>query len=129
MIKKAWIILWTTGIILASCVSSFAKEAQNVKQNSIIHAKVGKDLVITLESNRTTGYSWQLASSIDRDFLVVVGLRYIVPNTKAVGVGGKEEWTLRALKPGKTVVVFKYVRPWEKNKAPAKTKTFSVVIK
>ena len=34
-----------------------------------------------------------------------------------------------ALKSGKTAIEFKYVRPWEKDKAPAETKSVPVVIK
>ena len=129
MYKKASIILCILGVIFAACVSSFAKEVKDVKHDGIIQANVGEELVITLESNMTTGYRWQLASSIDKNTLIVVGLKYIVPKSKAVGAGGKEEWTFKALKPGKITVIFNYLRSWEKNKPPAKTKTFAILIK
>jgi predicted secreted protein len=46
-----------------------------------------------------------------------------------VGAPGKEVWTFKAVKSGKTTINFKYVRPWEKDKAPTKTTSFQVVIK
>lgn len=127
--KKTWIILWVTGVILATSITSFAKEALKPTEGNLIQAKAGKEFAIILESNVTTGYRWQLASPIDRDFLMVVGLRYVAPKTKAVGVGGWEEWTFKTVKPGKVSITFNYARSWEKNKAPAKTRTFVVVIK
>jgi predicted secreted protein len=46
-----------------------------------------------------------------------------------VGGSGREVWTFKALKSGKITIEFKYVRPWEKDKAPAILKSFSVVVK
>jgi predicted secreted protein len=46
-----------------------------------------------------------------------------------VGGSGREVWTFKALKSGKITIEFKYVRPWEKDKAPATPKSFSVVVK
>lgn len=47
---------------------------------------------------------------------------------KMVGVGGKQELTLKALRKGKTELVLVYARPWEKNQAPAKTFHITVVV-
>ena len=51
------------------------------------------------------------------------------PDQRIVGGPGTEVWTFKALKSGKTAIEFKYVRPWEKDKAPAETKSVPVVIK
>ena len=84
---------------------------------------------MTLKSNITTGYQWQLAKAVDKKYLLLTGLRYITKKTKLVGAGGKEEWTFKAVKPGTAVISFEYVRPWEKKAAPAKARNFVVVIK
>jgi predicted secreted protein len=51
------------------------------------------------------------------------------PQHFGVGGPGTEVWTFKALKSGKITTEFKYVRPWEKDKAPATPKSFLVVVK
>jgi inhibitor of cysteine peptidase len=126
--KQAIVVVITAVLITAVTVFSFAKEAQNTKQNKTIHVKAGKEFSLTLKSNITTGYQWQLTKAVDKEFLILTGLRYITKNTDLVGAGGKEEWTFRAVKPGTAVISFQYVRPWEKKAAPAKVKNFIVII-
>lgn len=46
----------------------------------------------------------------------------------AVGVGGAQELTLKALGKGKTEVVLVYRRPWEKGSPPAKLFRLTVVV-
>ena len=46
-----------------------------------------------------------------------------------VGGPGTEVWTFKALKSGKITIEFKYVRPWEKDRAPATPQSFLVVVK
>lgn len=94
----------------------------------VIEAIVGEKIVLTLDSNPTTGYSWELAGPIDDKFIEFLNSEYMAPETKLVGAGGHEMWTFKALKKGKTTIVMKYVRPWEKDKPPAEIKKFEVNI-
>ena len=128
--KKKQLACVCLSLILAVVLATpaFAKDTQKSKQDSPRQVKAGKEFVITLNSNMTTGYQWQLAKAVDKGYLVLLGLKYVARQTKLVGAGGKEEWTFKAIKPGSTAVSFQYVRPWEK-KAPAKIKTIKVVIK
>ncbi len=127
---KRLVIITGMAILLAVAVTpSFAKEAQNAKQNKTITVKVGKEFSLTLESNITTGYQWQLSKAVDKNFLLLTGLRYGTKKSKLVGAGGKEEWTFKAVKPGTAVISFQYVRPWEKKVAPVRVKGFGVIIK
>jgi inhibitor of cysteine peptidase len=116
-------------ILFVLPVNTFAKEAKNVSHDEIIQARVGEEVVITLESNRTTGFQWQLASPVDKDYLVISGLKYVVPKSKLLGGPGKEEWSFKVLKAGSTTVCFHYVRPWEKKSKPAKVRTIVIIIK
>jgi len=128
MYKRLRVILFIgLGLVLAYA-SSYAQDKPGVTQETI-KVKAGKDFVIILDSNRTTGYQWQLAQALDNKIITVVGLRYIAPKSKVVGAPGKDEWTFKAFKPSKTRITFNYVRPWEKNKPPAKVKVFDIVIK
>jgi len=94
-----------------------------------VQASVGKEFVITLDANATTGYDWQLAQPIDDSLVSFVSSKYVPDNTGLVGSGGKSVWTFRALGTGKTHVAFKYIRPWEKDVPPVKEATFMVDIR
>ena len=81
-----------------------------------IDAVAGKDFTITLESNGSTGYQWQLAEPVDKNFMQLVGSKYINPQNNLPGAPGKEEWTFMPVKTGKTKISLEYVRPWERRK-------------
>ena len=93
-----------------------------------VNARAGENFTITLESNPTTGYSWQLAKPLDEKIVQFVGSEYVPSRTDLVGAGGVEEWTFLALNKGSAKIVLKYARPWEKDKPPAEEKTFLVRI-
>ncbi|MCX5709177.1 MAG: protease inhibitor I42 family protein [Candidatus Omnitrophica bacterium] len=105
----------------------FGQEEQDAVNT--IQAYVGKDFIIVLDANATTGYSWELADPIDEGQIKLVGSEYVTANTGLVGAGGKSVWTFKALKVAKAKISFKYVRPWEKDVAPAKVSTFVVDIR
>jgi inhibitor of cysteine peptidase len=94
-----------------------------------IQAKAGQDFTITLESNRTTGYEWQLAQTPNASIVKFVKSDYIAPQGGRPGQGGEEVWTFQAVGKGTAQISMKYVRPWEKEAAPAKTQTYTVVVK
>ena len=98
-------------------------------QSTLLDANLGDNVVLTLDANHTTGYSWQIAKPIDTDTLEFVETKYIPTETGLIGEGGTEIWVFRALKKGETEVAFKYVRPWEKDAAPAREALFTIVIK
>lgn len=66
----------------------------------------------TLDSNPTTGYSWQVTQS-EELFRVETEYKENDHAEGLVGVGGKETIILTPLKPGKTEVTLTYARPWE----------------
>lgn len=90
---------------------------------------VGQKFTITLQSNATTGYSWQLAKPIESKMLKFLGSKYSPKVTGLVGSGGLEQWNFIALKRGRTKVSFKYVRPWEKDIQPVDTRSYQITIR
>jgi inhibitor of cysteine peptidase len=93
-----------------------------------VELSVGQSLVVTLESNATTGYSWTLAQNSDDSVLNETGHEYIAPQTTLLGAGGKEEWTFKALKKGTSTISMGYSRPWEST-PPVETFDLTVVVK
>jgi inhibitor of cysteine peptidase len=94
----------------------------------VIRARAGENFTITLASNPTTGYNWQLAQPLDEKIVRLVGSEYLPARTGLIGSGGEEKWSFLAVNKGATRVLFKYTRPWEKNTPPAKEKSFLVRI-
>jgi inhibitor of cysteine peptidase len=93
-----------------------------------VELSVGQSLVVTLESNATTGYSWALVQNSDDSVLSKIGNEYVAPQTTLVGAGGKEEWTFKALKQGTSTISMGYSRPWEST-PPVETFDLTVVVK
>lgn len=89
----------------------------------------GKQFSITLDSNPTTGYHWELVDLPNEDVVKLVGNAYRGPEaTKLLGAGGKEIWTFKAVGRGEATIRMKYVRPWEKGAPPEKTAEFAVTV-
>jgi len=73
---------------------------------------VPQRVTISLESNPTTGYSWQVSQS-EELFQAESVYTESVHEEGLTGAGGTEVITLTPLKPGKTEVTLTYARPWE----------------
>jgi inhibitor of cysteine peptidase len=69
-----------------------------------IEVAAGQKFIIALESNRTTGYQWQLAAEPDRAVVQLESVEYRVSNTGLVGAGGTEMWQFKSLSPGQTTI-------------------------
>ena len=93
-----------------------------------IRIKAGEEFSIVLDSNPTTGYSWQLEKSFDKDVLGLIEHGYLPPESPRRGAGGREIWDFRARKEGTAEIRLEYRRPWEKDKLPIRTRTFTVLV-
>ena len=70
----------------------------------------GDSLVITLDSNVTTGFAWTLAAEPDPAVLEPIGSTYVSPDSDLLGAGGQEVWTFRAVTEGSTDLELRYER-------------------
>ena len=113
--------------VFSVCAFIFVSAFLNADVQEPIMVKVGDEFEILLKANHTTGYQWRIAQDLDATMLELVGNSYESPTVKRMGAGGQEIWTFKALKPGKTFLFMKYIRPWEENR-PADQKTFTVII-
>ncbi len=113
-------------------VAIAGRDTGEVKQYSDpsvpIDVSVGQEFVIELEANPTTGYSWVIASPLEGK-LVLEHTSYTPEEGPRLGAGGKEYWRFDGAAAGTVKLLFNYVRPWEKDAAPANTATFTVNVK
>jgi inhibitor of cysteine peptidase len=99
---------------------------QTTQTENVIVDKT-KNFSIVLDSNPTTGYSWE--AKFDESYIKLVSSNY-VPNpqiTGIVGSGGTQNFEFSALQSGETQITFTYARPWEKDN-PSETKNYNVKI-
>jgi len=116
------------GIAIVASVS-YVQAMYNVSNFNLtnrIIAHANETFYITLYSNPSTGYQWQLANVTDQNVVRLVGTEYIAPEVALLGAGGKQIFTFEALREGKTTVTLEYVRPWEN--VPAQTYVFDVIV-
>ncbi|HZR98275.1 MAG TPA: protease inhibitor I42 family protein [Chloroflexota bacterium] len=83
--------------------------------STAIAATVGVPFSITLDSNPTTGYSWDLATPLDPNVVDLLQHTYQRAGAPRPGAGGTEIWTFEPLCAGFTTIVLRYRRPWEPN--------------
>lgn len=116
-------------LIFASACNSAREVKIGVESDGgEVQLKTGETLAVTLESNPTTGYSWQVAQT-DEALLKTEGDPVYQPDShdkNVVGSGGKETLRFTAVGPGQVTLNLAYQRPWEKDVEPAQT--FSVTV-
>ena len=75
-------------------------------------ARVGATLIVTLGSNASTGYRWELAG-MDAAILEHTASTYVPPVIVIPGATGTERWEFTAVAPGTTTLQLAYRRPSE----------------
>lgn len=100
--------------------------ADNGKQISL---KTGDIFTVTLDSNVTTGYSWQV-TELDQAVLVQEGepeYKQAPGSEGSVGAGGTETFRFKAVGSGTTSLGLGYMRPWE-SEPPVETFVIQVEV-
>jgi len=91
-----------------------------------IDTKKGNNFFITLETNPTTGYQWEL--DFDNTYIELVNREYGTPPQEIIGAGGNETFAFLALKSGETEITFSYLRSWEQGNPPIEEKVYIIII-
>jgi inhibitor of cysteine peptidase len=117
-------------MILAACSSAGGRPVMLTEENSgqSIDINTGQQLVISLEGNPTTGYTWEVGS-MDEAVLKQIGEPEFKSSSGALGAGGVMILQFQAISEGDTALRLVYHRPWEQGIAPEKTFEVNVVVK
>ncbi len=89
----------------------------------IVTIPAGERVLVRLNENPTTGYSWNATASKG---LSIIHDAYTAPNTTLVGAGGYHDWILAPDTVGTYTFKAVYLRPWEG--ASPTDEIFSLVI-
>jgi inhibitor of cysteine peptidase len=117
-------------LFLATACSHTRSVSLNAAENgSQIYVKVGDQIVISLDGNPSTGYTWE-SQGLDSTIFKQIGeATFTSSNPGLVGSGGTLTITLKALKPGTAPLTLAYHRPWETGTNPIDTFTITVTVK
>ena len=97
-----------------------------------VDLKPGQVLVVTLESNPSTGYQWEV-SAVDTAVIQQMGeaefLSSVSTGKQIVGAGGMERFRFKALKVAESSLKLVYHRLWEKEAEPAGTFLVQIIVR
>lgn len=120
-------------VLLTACAEQTgAIDLDAANNGTTLETTSGQTINITLDSNITTGYKWNLVTEPDVQVLKLLSSDYVAPgvgNPPLVGAGGKEVWKFQTTGRGTTSLKLAYFRPFEKNTPPAKEFSATVVVK
>jgi inhibitor of cysteine peptidase len=132
---------WLTGIMTVLAIAAIAGVACtasadtgdpqifNVAESGQqIELSPGDSLVVTLDSNPSTGYAWSISEIGDEAVIDEVSNEFVGAETEMVGAGGQEVWTFEALDAGTSTIEMQYSRSWETDVEPAETFIVTVVV-
>jgi inhibitor of cysteine peptidase len=90
---------------------------------------VGQELIVTLPSNPSTGYRWQVTAG-DATVLAQAGeAQYASEGIPRPGSGGTETFRFRAVAAGSTMLRLSYAPSYDPSAAPAETFDLSVTVR
>ncbi len=121
------IVLLTVGVTLTGCHKQSVK-LESKDSGGQATLSVGETVTITLKSNRTTGFGWEIVGLEDQDALALVEQSYKA-DSALIGAGGADTITLKAVKAGEVQLELSYRRAWETDVAPLETFTYDLVIR
>jgi|GEM_PF-351905 len=111
--------------LMAGCSGDYAVPTY-IDNAAGIQTNVGREFIIALDANPTTGYNWN--EVYDENLLKLVSKEYKADEkaTGLVGAGGTQYYRFQAKHLGETNIKLAYQRNWES--APIDEKTFDVSI-
>jgi inhibitor of cysteine peptidase len=93
-----------------------------------VHLKQGAELVVSLESNPSTGFDWKVVESLPPQLTLKDDTFEASATPDVVGAGGTRVLTYTAAAIGTGDLDLEYVRSWEKGVPPERALRIAVVV-
>ena len=126
------LLLILSALIFSGCGPAKEVKLDAANNGSQVELKKGQILVITLESNPTTGFRWEMVE-IDESILRQMGEpEFKVSDPRQPpppGTGGWEIWRFEAMSAGQAALELVYHRPWEEDVEPLETFFLQVAVR
>jgi inhibitor of cysteine peptidase len=119
-----WLLLLT---LLASCGGDATNMVLDASDSgSEILVATGDQFQVELESNPSTGYSWNLDLESATSIVTLRSSDYSAEVTEQVGAPGVETFVFEATGPGATIIRLEYIRPFDELPIPERVVEFIV---
>ena len=123
------VLLLAAALLFAGCTSTQGSTTEHWlytnDSGKTIDANIGDTIIVSLDENPTTGYSWDLNGG----GLTLVSDNYTVTSPELMGSGGVHVWNFSASSEGIYEITGIYMRPWENATASDETWNATVVVK
>jgi len=122
-------------IVFASLVSGCASRGagsslQITDPQQPTEVAAGKEFTIVIESNPSTGYHWDIVGDLEQGKVELVKQEYTSTSQAGMaGGGGVDVWTFKAVGAGETEITLGHYPPSNDPVEPARTVTFTVIVK
>ena len=116
-------------LIMAGCLP-VGKTFTAADNGESINLKLNEIIKIKLESNPTTGYSWNLSDETSTAIISLISSDYktSTPDKGVVGAGGNETLTFKAIAKGNTTIILTYNKSWEEGVEQIETFKLNVTV-
>jgi inhibitor of cysteine peptidase len=125
----------TSVLALAACSATQSPTPGEVRLSekegdcgSTVELNTGDTLVLTLEVNPTTGYTWEVESD-DPAVIESISEPEYNPDSSAIGAGGTYTYRFRAVAEGQVTLRLIYHRPFETNVPELKSCKVTINVK
>jgi inhibitor of cysteine peptidase len=108
---------------LTACGGSDDSSVPVYHEGDSIRVKNGRQFVIALTANPSTGYSWQAAKNSKVKYL---GSKQVSAANQAIGAAGTQQLRFEATATGATTLELAYSRLFEPGVPPAQSTSFPV---
>lgn len=127
--KRIGLLFCVSLALAAAGCHSMAGQTILTEENNgqTISVAAGSEIVVKLEGNITTGYSWSV-QNLDAQYLHQQGEEEYKSDSDLIGAGGISTFTFKTIHSGQTTLKLIYSRPFEKDTPPEKVFEISVVI-
>lgn len=116
-------------LIITGCLSS-GKTFTAGDNGKEINLKLNETIKIKLESNPTTGYTWNLSKETDTSVISLISSDYKQSSSdkELVGGGGYDTITFKAAAKGNTTIILTYNKTWEEGVEPEETFKLNIMV-
>jgi inhibitor of cysteine peptidase len=121
-------VLLAVLVLVAGCGTSKEVKLDANDNGRQVELKKGQTLVLALESNPTTGYTWETVEP-EEPVLAQKGEVEFKSESDLLGAGGVQTLRFEAVRAGQTDLKLVYHRPWEESVEPLETFSVQVTVR
>jgi inhibitor of cysteine peptidase len=116
-------------MLLFACAGPSQVKIDESANGTAVSLRAGQTLIVTLKSNPTTGYEWQV-DHVDESVVQPTKQEFQpASDPNRLGAPGQTVHEFQAVGAGTTDLRLVYVRPWEKGVEPEDTFQVSITVK